>query len=151
MTQPCAEWREKLVKLRIRGEVLEAFARELGLVEFKVRADWWDMTIDQCEHGDTLQEFSSRVKATAEQLGKAPDTCKAGHFIGQYAAGEAPDLKASWEFKRQFDGRETTFTVLVRSLSPKGCKVDPRTDYVEKQEQAIHPECKAMLASLEDL
>ncbi len=154
LKQPCARWRESLGKIRERGEALEAFARELGLVEFECRAEWWGLTIDQCEHGDTLQEFSARVTAIAEKLGRAPDSCEADHGGSQYSSEQAPDLRAKWEFKgRKIGDSEAshTFTVLVRTLGPRGCKVDPSTDYVEKQEQSIHPECKAVLASLEDL
>ena len=152
LKQPCAKWREGLAKIRERGETLEAFARELGLVEFECRADWWELTIDQCEHGDTLQEFSARVKATAQKLGRPPDSCDGARWGGQYRTDQAPDLLAKWKFEDRLVGdQKHTFTVLVRALSPSGCKVDSRTSYVEKQEQSIHPECKAVLASLEDL
>ncbi len=106
LSQPCAKWREQLDKLRARGEGLESFARELGLTDFSIRADWWDLTIDWCEHCDTLERFSERVKSVAERLGRPPDSCDASQWGAQYAEGQSPDLLAKWMFEHAIDGQK---------------------------------------------
>ena len=146
----CAKWRKELEKSRRCGEALEAFARQLGLTEFSVYPDSYSPRISWAKFGGTLQEFSARVKVVAKKLGRAPDSCDASHMGFQFSADEKPDLQAEWNFPSQIiEGHDVT--VIVRSMMPMDCKLDPSTNYVEKQEQSIHPECKAVLASLEDL
>lgn len=150
LSLPCSKWREDLDATYRKGGDLEDLAHELGLTHFDARPQWGPPTLDLCSFNMTLQEFSDAVKATAEILGRPPDECKGENWLGQYADDQAPDLVALWKTEVKAGGCGPV-RIMVRALSPKGCKVDPRTDFVEKQEQDLHPECKAVLASLEDL
>lgn len=96
----------------------------------------------------------SRHRATvraAPRVGSAwlvlgpPSEVKSGEGRGGYA----PDLLAYWH--------HPGIVYSVRALIPAGCKLDPRSpepiSWAEHEERApkLHPECKAVLAELEDL
>lgn len=138
---PCQTWQEDLKRLAVNGKLLEELAMTHQDIPFACRAHWNPGCLDWCEHGDTLESFSSRVKQVAARFGP-PDSVEGRHWIGSYDDGP-PDLVAKWKVG--------DFEVLVRTLRPKGCRIDPRTAYKEAEETAVHPECAGVLKELEDV
>lgn len=138
---PFAKWRGDVLELIRRGRRLERIAR-LTELPLEVRPSW--PGLDWVVIGDTLLGFSDRVRTVAARLG-APDIVEADHWGG--ASDRAPDLIARWTLR----DAEGDVRVTVRSLMPTGCKVDPRTAYLEAQEPKLHPECAAVLRELEEV
>jgi hypothetical protein len=138
MTHPCKEWRAQVARIQEKAEAVEAVAVARGLEGFAVRYSWLEPTLDDSVWGDSLEGFSKRVKATTEILGP-PDSCGAEQWIGQIKEGQAPDLVARWKLDDKVGTQRVM--VMVRSVRPRVCKVDP---------QAIYPECAAVLRGLED-
>lgn len=142
MSETWKEWREAaLAQIRL-GRRLEKIARMTEL-PFTVRPQW--PGLDWCVWNESLEDFSARVKTVAARLGAA-DKVGAQHWLGAHD-GNAPDLVAEWTTK----DKAGDVRVTVRAMSPVGCKVDPRTEFVEAKSTALHPECVAVLKELEDL
>ncbi len=147
------KWREAWHREGERARDLEAWARERGLPadKFNVRPSW--PGLDWVEHGyshieedDSLPRFREMVATTVALLGPV-DKVEGKHWIGSYN-DQPPDLVATWFIKREGD---FAVNVTVRMLSPKGCKVDPRSEFKAAKETALHPECVAALAEIEEL
>lgn len=137
----CQTWQEDLKGLAANGKLLEELAMTHQDIPFGCRAHWNPGCLDWCEHGDTLESFSARVKKVAARFGP-PDKVEGRHWNGSFDDA-APDLVATWTVG--------DFGVTVRTLRPKGCKIDPRTAYKEAEETTIHSECAAVLKGLEDV
>ena len=133
-------WRKDIERQTKAGEQLEAIAKMHRDILFDCRVHWTPMCLDWCEHGDTLDSFSSRVKQVAARFGP-PDSVEGRHWMGAFDDA-APGLVATWKLD--------AFVVMVRSLRPEGCKIDPRSNYEEAKTTNIHPECAAVLKELED-
>jgi len=145
------KWRADHEKAHRGGVLLEEIADRLGIQDlFEIRANWGPLALDWAEHGETLASFTSRVERASRLLDRPPDEVQAKHWNGQFSADRAPDLIARWTLEDESDEFKT-IDVFVRAFSPTECKVDPRGNYQERKEQAIHPECAAVLSSLEDL
>ena len=144
-TAPHRQWRNRLTKYQAAGERMEAIAEKHLQIPFEVRPDWMPPALDWCAFGLTLQVFCARVAQVAEAFGP-PDKTNAEHWGGSYD-DSAPDLIAKW---KRGNGDEQ-FEIAVRTFSPKGCKIDPRTRYVKGEETTIHAECKAVLEGLLEL
>ena len=137
-------WRAGWLEQYTLGLRLEAAARATGL-PFEPRPGWGPPgSVDWSEVGATIQDFAAMVKRTTAVLGP-PSEVKSGEGRGGYA----PDLLAYWH--------HPGIVYSVRALIPAGCKLDPRSpepiSWAEHEERApkLHPECKAVLAELEDL
>lgn len=139
-------WRDEMDEQRALCEKLDAFAKEkLPGIPFCMRWHWThDVALDWIVWDETLQEFCARVKRVSALIGP-PDVAEAGHWLGQYTPDAPPDLTAEWKIEHQ----GIKVRVLLRNLRAKGCKLHPGTPFKhEVQEQAIHPECAAVLAEL---
>lgn len=129
-------------------EQLQRIAEGMSIGDYvEVRRGWYPPTLDDTEHGDSLEQFSARVRRMSEALGRPPDDCSGDG--SQWREGQAPDLVAVWKMGDDV-GLPSRFVIQVRVMTPADCKVDPRDSFIEKQTQGLHPECKAVLAELED-
>ncbi len=146
-----ANWRKLHQTEGETCEALEAVAFRLRVHDLcEIRRGWTPPTLDDTEHSDSLEEFSARVRRMTEVLGRPPDSCAAtGSGWGQWADGQAPDLVARWSIEESIEHWDRV-VIQVRVMTPRGCKVDPRTAFVEAQNQELHPECKAVLSDLEE-
>lgn len=133
--------------------------------------DWGRLAIDAAEHYQTIQYFADRVKRFSARFGAPVEVSEENYFASDTSA---PDLRAKWQISladyfpesakfaglvHLVYGRSKAETVLsvnpsvdvfVRVLSPKGCKIDPRTPFVAAQRPTLHPECKSILDELAD-
>lgn len=121
----------KVLQLRCEETIPDGLGFEI--------AHWDIMSVSRTLNGGTLEAFSEAVKAVAKHFGPPDET---------YAQGSngrsSPDLYAIWNE----DGRRPVLK--VRCWYPKGCKIDPRTEYEPEKNVAIHPECAAVLKGLEE-
>lgn len=144
--KPWEKWRAAMEKEHAMCCRVQAVAEELhhkhGL-EFEVRTGWWQPTLDWCEIGGTLQDFARMVQQTAAALGPAAKIEAEG---SEYAPDRAPDLRAEWTIQRE----DLRVRVMVRVLTPVGCKLDPRVTPTPATVAPLHPECRAVLEELKD-
>ncbi len=148
LTEKLTDWRKDLEKTCLRGEALEELALQLKFPEgmaFACRPHWEIPTLDWTNFCQELEEFKHRVKLIADHLGRPADKVAAPSYTAY--ANHAPDLIATWDFPSK---EHKKLTVQIRVMSPKGCKVDPRTFYARESYPELHPECKAVLEELED-
>lgn len=121
------------------GRKLERVAAKYNF-PFQVRPSW--PGLDWIVWNETLEDFSNRVKSVTSVLGPA-DSVEGMHWLGAYAGNDVPDLVATWTVDN--------VKITIRAMSPKGCRVDPRSEYRTPISPELHPECKAVLKSLEDI
>ena len=159
----------EIVRFDLSTWVAEEIEERFGLDLFVPR-DWSPLTVDATKWGQTLAEFSERVKRVAAVFG-SPTKVTTSNWLATDVS--PPDLVATWEIPlakfpeslafakavrivyggpiRPAAEVYPTVTIQVRSMSPKGCKVDPRTEYVPEKRPDLHPECKAVLRELEEV
>lgn len=147
-TLPHRLWRDKLHEEFKTGERLEAIAEKHLGIPFEVRL-WGTPTLDWSDWHLTLQDFSKRVGQVAQSLGRPPDKVNGEHWLGCAGPDDVPDLVARWEYDAKDPAKACA--VMVRAFSPQGCKIDPRSEYVQEQGTTVHPACQAALEELYDL
>lgn len=158
-TNPLLKWREGYERKGRQCRALEIIAMGLRFpVGFEVR-EW--PGLDWVKHGynvelgdsetNSIPAFRRMVEATAEVLG-TPDSVDSQHWLGSYG-DSAPDLVAKWKVptEKTDDWPWEHVEVTVRMLSPKGCMIKPGTEFIEKTEPELHPECTYALKELEEL
>lgn len=143
------KWRVEHEKAYSRKLQMEQIARTLGLPEgFEIGygISWVHWGFEDGE--DSLHKFAERVREVSRILGRPPDKSGAAASI----FGETPDLEAIWNEVgvAVVDGVREPVPVFVRTLYPKGCKIDPRNPGVRAVPAKIHPECEAALKELEE-
>ena len=67
----CKNWRKEHARILETGEKLENFALQMGLEDFEVEAYRWQLTLAQDIVGESIQNFSARVKKLVDILGSA--------------------------------------------------------------------------------
>ncbi len=152
-------WREMHRESEERMLAVEAVALELRLpdgftVSCGYEVSWCRWGYEALPEGDdrtSLQEFCDRVKLVTDVMGRAPDD------VLTEGGGEeqAPNLKAVWKVPFEH-GWAKELLVKVHTFSPKDCQLHPESGYVPQvwskgHDAAIHPECAAVLKTLEDL
>lgn len=139
-----AEWRKEHAQSGRRGEATIAFAAAHGLTEFDMTSS--GRILFWIKRGQTLHEFTARVKQTANRIGRPPDTV---HGEGtKHGVGEDANLSARWEISGDLE-------VHVDNDQGK-CELDPRSSFRPYQvnygkSRNLHPRCKTVLDSLTDL
>jgi len=134
----CREWRKGLEAQFELGAKVEAFAIVKGLTDFGVISEFQG-SLQIFMQRQELQVFAQKVKETEEIMRRPPDTVRTGGANG----GQAPDLVARW------DAEPDGYAVTIINWWPEGCKIDPRTEYVEPEYPDLHPECQSVLKELE--
>lgn len=145
---PFRRWRAFVLDQLRKGRALEKIAQRAPFagLPFEVRAMW--PALDWAVWNEEIGAFSARVRQVAAVLGPPKSVTTESYAVG---GEEAPDLSAEWFVEGvSFWPFAPGLRVTVRSLRPRGCKIDPRTSFQPEQRVELHPECKAVLRELED-
>lgn len=148
---PYRRWRHDVRRVLARGRFLETYFGELleahPEAKFEIR-DWHRPTIDWTEHDEDIRAFAARVKLVAKMMKRPPDTCgDQGSYLKNV------DLLAKWRVdlpKGSWPMSGDRAEVMVRAMWAKGCKLDPRVTPTDAVEAVVHPECRALLVTLEE-
>jgi len=156
------EWRhemrqDRLARLMAEGvvEKMIASGRLPHDIPFQLAIGSWGSALErsrdlrliwsQAGEKDGIHAFSARVKRVAAALGSPVEVTSSQ----AYTPTSPPNLHARWELSID-DKRK--LIVNVMSLWPRGCKINPLVIPTEHVIYAsLHPECEAVLATLEDL
>lgn len=147
MSNKLGEWREEMNLMREKCAKAEGFARRMGLNEEDFTA--CSGMLDWCVFGFEIKfqdgevnsiPYFQRMVAKVSLLLGPPN--KVEEVSSSWAT--VPSLHATW----CLEGIE----VLVRVISPKGCKIMPGTEHVVDTRvlPKLHPECAHALSEIED-
>jgi hypothetical protein len=132
-------------------EVLERMARKLEIddLPFTLSPRIWCPVLTWSECGQTLQEFATRVLTVKARIGP-PKSVSTTRWMA--AVDKPPDLIAKWSVEVNDDLKFKEIAIIVCTMAPSGCKIDPRIQPVPASNAIyaeLHPECKHVLEDLE--
>jgi hypothetical protein len=149
------EWRKKVAEERRRDdeayEYLDAMSRRLEIddLPFRLEPRHWEPNLHWMEIGRTLQQFAEMVKTVKARVGP-PISVATTRWMA--AVDKPPDLIARWEVPTLDQTPHKKLVIMVSTMSPQGCKIDPRITPIAASEAIyaeLHPECKHVLEELE--